>query len=236
MINLLKILWDFFFVITSHNIFDAWPKTTFLLPVWHRDAKRLGIPAKWNPPMCIWVSDYLISLFLIPSMFWKFFFLTWRYVTPFNVDSPQRMKLTNSNLCLCLRHRFLSFYIVQLQLLKCSSIALSCPSHPQTAPTVNPTHCLCPWVLYTVSLTWLFPFFPLLFPSPSLLVIVSLFCISMSPVLFFLFLCFVDQVPLRGEIIWHLSFTTWLISLSIMLSSSIHAVVKGRSSFFPFAA
>ena len=34
------------------------------------------------------------------------------------------------------------------------------------------------------------------------------------------------------EIIWYLSFTTWLISLSIMLSSSIHAVTKGRSSFF----
>ena len=31
---------------------------------------------------------------------------------------------------------------------------------------------------------------------------------------------------------WYLSFMTWLISLSIMLSSSIHAVAKGRSSFF----
>ena len=39
-----------------------------------------------------------------------------------------------------------------------------------------------------------------------------------------------------GEIIWYLSFTTWLISLSIMLSSSIHAVEKGRSSFFLSAA
>ena len=28
------------------------------------------------------------------------------------------------------------------------------------------------------------------------------------------------------------SFTAWIISLSIMLSSSIHAVKKGRSSFF----
>ena len=31
---------------------------------------------------------------------------------------------------------------------------------------------------------------------------------------------------------WYLSFTTWLISLSIRLPSSIHTVVKGRSSFF----
>ena len=31
---------------------------------------------------------------------------------------------------------------------------------------------------------------------------------------------------------WYLSFNDGLISLSIMLSSSIHAVAKGRSSFF----
>ena len=29
---------------------------------------------------------------------------------------------------------------------------------------------------------------------------------------------FVDYVPVKGEIIWYLSLTTWLISLSIMLS------------------
>ena len=43
-------------------------------------------------------------------------------------------------------------------------------------------------------------------------------------------------VPVKGEIIWYLSLTTWLISLSIMLSSSIHAVPKGISSFFLPAA
>ena len=47
---------------------------------------------------------------------------------------------------------------------------------------------------------------------------------------------FVDYVPVKGEIIWYLSFTTWLISLSIMLSSSIHAIAKGISSFFLSAA
>ena len=39
-INLLKTLWDFF-VITCHNVFNMWPKTTLLLPVWPRDAKSL---------------------------------------------------------------------------------------------------------------------------------------------------------------------------------------------------
>ena len=39
-------------------------------------------------------------------------------------------------------------------------------------------------------------------------------------------------VPVKGEIIWYLSLTSWLISLSIMLSSFIHGVAKGISSFF----
>ena len=46
---------------------------------------------------------------------------------------------------------------------------------------------------------------------------------------------FVDKFPVNGEIIWYLSFTTWLISLSIMLSSSTHAVLKGRSFFLSAA-
>ena len=49
----------------------------------------------------------------------------------------------------------------------------------------------------------------------------------MSLVIFCLLLSFVDYVPVKGEIIWYLSLTVWLISLSIMLSRSIHAVVKG---------
>ena len=31
-------------------------------------------------------------------------------------------------------------------------------------------------------------------------------------------------IPVKGEIIWYLSLTVWLISLNIMLSSSIHAI------------
>ena len=41
-VNLLKTLWDFF-VITCHNVFNVWPKTT-LLPVWPRDGKSLDTP------------------------------------------------------------------------------------------------------------------------------------------------------------------------------------------------
>ena len=53
-----------------------------------------------------------------------------------------------------------------------------------------------------------------------------------ATILFLLLFSFVDYVPVKGEIIWYLSLTARLISLSIMLSSSIHAVAKGTSSFF----
>ena len=74
-----------------------------------------------------------------------------------------------------------------------------------------------------------FPHYP---PPRSPLAIVRLFLVSMSLGIFCLFFSFVDYVPVKGDIIWYLSLTAWLISLSIMLSSSIHAVTKGRSSFF----
>ena len=63
-------------------------------------------------------------------------------------------------------------------------------------------------------------------PSPSPLVTVSLFHVSLPVVLF----CSLDSSYRWDHM--YLSFTTWLISLSIMLSSSIHAVTKGRSPFF----
>ena len=31
-------------VITCHNVFNVWPKTNLLLPVWCRDAKNLDTP------------------------------------------------------------------------------------------------------------------------------------------------------------------------------------------------
>ena len=64
------------------------------------------------------------------------------------------------------------------------------------------------------------------------------FVLFKSLVLFFSFVCFVDYIPLIGEIMWYLYFTACFISLSIILSSSIHAVTKGRchwdkSKFWP---
>ena len=70
----------------------------------------------------------------------------------------------------------------------------------------------------------------------SALAVIRLFLTSMSLVMFCLLFSSVDYVPVKGEITWYLSLTAWLISLSIMLSSSIHAVAKGISSFFLSAA
>ena len=123
----------------------------------------------------------------------------------------------------------------------CCSITVVCifspplpptPAKPTSLPCFHPPPWFCPCVLYSSSRK---PFSPLS-PSHSPLAIVRLFLTSMSLVIFCLLFSLVDYVPVKGEIIWYLSLTVWLISLSIMLSSSIHAVAKGRSSFFLSAA
>ena len=91
-------------------------------------------------------------------------------------------------------------------------------SHPQSEPPLALS--MGPLYMFLDNPSPSFPHYPL---SLSPLVSVSLFFTSVSLVLFCSFVCFVDQVPLIGEIIWCLSFILWLISLSIMLSRSIHA-------------
>ena len=57
---------------------------------------------------------------------------------------------------------------VQLQLPHFPPITLPWPTHPSPSTCGPPPPCcLCPWVLYTGSLTWPFPFFPPLSTSPS---------------------------------------------------------------------
>ena len=128
-------------------------------------------------------------------------------------------------------------YIYIFKLFYCCSITVVCifsPSlHPTPAkhtslPCFHPPRWFCPCVLYSSS--WK-PFSPLYLP-PSPLAIIRFFLTSMSLVIFCFLFSFVDYVSVKGEIIWFLSLTAWLISLSIMLSSSIHAVTKGGSSFF----
>ena len=69
-------------------------------------------------------------------------------------------------------------------------------------------------------------------PLSSPLTIVRLFLTSMSLIIFSRLFYSVDYVPVKGEVTLYLSLTIWVISLSIMLSTSIHAITKGMSSFF----
>ena len=104
-------------------------------------------------------------------------------------------------------------------------------SHYHLPPSILPSLALSMGPLY-MFLDDPFPSFPCYLPLRSLLVTVHLFFISMSLVIFSLLVCFVDQVPPIGEIIWYFSFTTWLTSLSIILSRSMCALEEGRISFF----
>ena len=105
-------------------------------------------------------------------------------------------------------------------------------AEPKSLPHFHPPPGLCPCVLYNSSYNPLFP----LFPPHSPLATARVFPPSMSLVAFCLLFSFVDYVTVKDEIIWYLSLTAWLISLSILLSSFIHAVAKGISSFFLSAA
>ena len=131
---------------------------------------------------------------------------------------------------LTLNYFFNYFIVVQLQL-PALSPHLSPPLHPNPPPSLAST---LPLGFVHVSFIVVPEKLSLHCPiPPSPLAIVRLFLTSMSLVIFcLLFFSFSDYVPVKGEIIWYLSLTTWLISLSTMFSSSIHAVTKYGSSFF----
>ena len=141
------------------------------------------------------------------------------------------MKLLVTQKTVSLTFFFFNFYCYSITVVCLFSPSLHpTPTEPTSLPRLHPPPWFCPCVLHSSSCNPLFP----LSPRPP--AIVRLFLTSMSLVIFCLLFSFVDYVPVKGEIIWDLSLTAWLISLSIMLSSSIHAIVKGISSFFLSAA
>ena len=136
--------------------------------------------------------------------------------------------------CLYIIILFLFYFFI----FYCYSITVVClfspslhptPAEPTSLPHFLPPSWFCPCVLYSSSSCN-----PLssLSPPHCPLTIVRLFLTSVSLVIFCFLFSSIYYVPVKGEIIWYLSLTTWLISLNIMLSSSIHAVAKGISSFF----
>ena len=131
----------------------------------------------------------------------------------------------------------LLFFFLIFKLFYCCSITVvfifSPPLHPTPAkPTSVPCFHPPPWFWTCVLYSSSWKPFSLLFLPPSPLPINRLFLTSMSLVIFCLLFSSIAYVPVKGEIIWYLSLTAWLISLTIMLSSSIHALTKGISSSF----
>ena len=124
----------------------------------------------------------------------------------------------------------LIFTVIQLQL-------YAFFPHPSTPPQLNPP----PSPASTFTLDFVHVSFIVVpvIPSPHCPLPTRpwlLFLTSIYLVIFCFLFSSVDYVPVKREFIWYLSLTIWLISLSIMLSSSIPAVAKGIRSFFLSAA
>ena len=122
---------------------------------------------------------------------------------------------------------FVSFFKFFVLLFTCSCLHFPATTSPCPPPTLNPSPLwLCPWVLYTCSLMT-FSLLSLIIPStlPSgHCLFVLYFNVSGYILLPWLF-CWLGSTYRWDHMVF--AFTTQLISLSIMLSSSIHAVSKG---------
>ena len=98
--------------------------------------------------------------------------------------------------------------------------------HPAPAPPSlwpSPHWCLCLFVMHMCSSADPFTFFHPVPLPPSPLTAVCLFHVSTPLFLICSSVYFVHQIPHVSEIIWYLSFSDWLISLSI-----IHLFIKDR--------
>ena len=106
------------------------------------------------------------------------------------------------------------FYCCSVTVVCIFSPSLHPPAKPTSFPHLHPPPWFGPCLIYSSS--WK-PFSPL-FPPHSPLAIIRLFLTSVSLVIFCLLFSSVDYVPVKGEIIWYLSLTAWLISLGMKLT------------------
>ena len=128
---------------------------------------------------------------------------------------------------------FILVYFITIVLIfpLCSPLSRHPTPLPQSIPTLLSTSVGHSYMFFVQSLPLLSTITPL--PNPLFpLAAVSLFSVPVYLVLFCSLVYFVHWIPLISEIIWYLSFTNWLISLIIIVSSSLHDVAKGRNSFF----
>ena len=106
--------------------------------------------------------------------------------------------------------------------------------HPTTAlPSLWPSPLCCLCYGSCIYVRWLIPS-PSFIRSPHPLLSES--CKSVLRIYASISILFVSllfhQIPHKSEIIWYVSFSDWLISLSIIISRYIHTLSKGKISFF----
>ena len=120
----------------------------------------------------------------------------------------------------------------------CYSITVVClfppplhptPAEPPSLPYLYPHPSFCPCVLYSSSCNPLSS----LYPPHSPLPVVRLFLTSMSLVIFCFLFSSIYCVLVKGEIIWYLSLTVWLISLNIYTMEFYAA--ERKKELIPFA-
>ena len=170
------------------------------------------------------------------------YFLNFFFVNPFSFVTS-KIPITYMLDCLNISQRlwcsYLFFNMYFLLLFKYSFLPFpptlaqhSSPSHFPHISNPHPVNCPCVLYNYSCKPFTLFPWNSL--PSPFW----SLSACSQFQCLWFYFAClFVLLIRFLLKVrSYGMSFTAWLISLSIMFSSSIHAVAKCRTSFFLSAA
>jgi len=94
-------------------------------------------------------------------------------------------------------------------------------------------HLFCNWMFIPLNLPHLFHLSLYPHSSGNCLFVLCIYEF-VSVVMFIHLFCFLDSHI--SEIIWYLSFSVWFISLSIILSRSIHVVTNGKIRFFFFMA
>ena len=214
-----------------------------------------------NPPPIsqLLVCSLCLLVFLIYFLFldstykWNHMILVFLWLIVLNISSRSIHVVRNSKISFFLWQGNIQFYLCTASLSTCLFLyfyfllnhfycysttvvpifpTLSSYAHPPPTPTVS-SHTVvhvCGSFIHDLCLVPSSSFHHYS-STLSLLVSFSLFHVSMPLVLFCLIVYFVHWIPLIGDIIWHLSFTNWLISLSILFSRSIFVMAKGRSSF-----
>ena len=136
----------------------------------------------------------------------------------FFTNTPEPLSSDNYQSVLCICEYVSMFFNSSIFIVFSITIYPPSPSSTSTEHTLSPNTIIA--LLFCPCVLWLYP------PTPTTRAVSPFLSMSLS--LFRWIAQFVHQIAHMSEIIWYLSFSDWLISLSIMLTRSIHSVAKGK--------